>query len=153
PMQPREKYPQVLATSDVSLVTLKRAVRTPVVPSKLLSIMASGRPAVVAMNPTGDAPRLVEEADCGLCVAPEDPQQMATAISALYHDRALRARMGDNGKNYARAHFSLPACARAYETIFADAVDGKLTAAADMGAACPRREDTSIGHAKRKEAT
>jgi len=42
PMQPREKYPAVLHASDVCLATLHAEVKTPVVPSKILSIMAAG---------------------------------------------------------------------------------------------------------------
>jgi len=138
PMQPREKYPQVLATSDVSLVTLKRVVQTPVVPSKLLSIMASGRPAIVAMDPGGDAPRVVEQAQCGVCVPPEDPERMAEAITTLHNDRALSAQMGRNGRDYAREHFSVRACARIYEGILAGAIDGDLAMATDSRPALPR---------------
>ena len=137
PMQPREKYPQVLATSDASLVTLKRAVRTPVVPSKLLSIMASGRPAIVAMSSAGDAPRLVEEARCGLSVPPEDPERMAEAIAALYSDRTLAAQLGDNGRSYARQHFSVQACAEVYERIFRAVMRGDPPTVAPGDAASP----------------
>ncbi|MEM2352369.1 MAG: glycosyltransferase, partial [Thermoproteota archaeon] len=65
------------------LTTLHAEVKTPVVPSKILSIMAAGRPVVAALNPNGDASRLIEEAQCGLCVPPEDPQALAEAVMRL----------------------------------------------------------------------
>jgi len=107
PMQPRDRYPAVLHASDVGLVTLHAEVRTPVVPSKILSIMAAGRPVVAAMNLNGDGPRLIAEARCGLCVPPEDPQAMAEAVLKLYHDASLRKELSLNGRRYAEEHLSL----------------------------------------------
>ncbi|MGB9872507.1 MAG: glycosyltransferase [Anaerolineae bacterium] len=117
PMQPREKYPAVLHASDASLVTLHAQVRTPVVPSKILSIMAAGRPVVAAMNLDGDGPRLLAEARCGLCVPPEDPRALAEAVLALYRDPALREKMGQSGHRYAEQHLSLEVCTHRYELL------------------------------------
>jgi len=117
PMQPRERYPDVLAASDISLVTLKKNVVTPVVPSKILSIMAAGRPLVASLPLSGDAPRLIAEARCGLCVPPEDPQALAQAILTLHHDPALREEMGRNGRRYAEEYLSLRVCAARYEEL------------------------------------
>jgi glycosyltransferase involved in cell wall biosynthesis len=117
PMQPREKYPAVLHASDIGLVTLHAEVRTPVVPSKILSIMAAGRPVVAAMNLDGDGPRLIAEARCGLCVPPEDPRALAGAILKLYHNASLREELGRNGRRYAEEHLSLVLCATQYEEL------------------------------------
>jgi glycosyltransferase involved in cell wall biosynthesis len=117
PMQPREKYPAVLHALDIGLVTLHAEVRTPVVPSKILSIMAAGRPVVAAMNLDGDGPRLIAEARCGLCVPPEDPRALAEAILQLYHDASLREELGRNGRQYAEEHLSLVLCATQYEEL------------------------------------
>jgi colanic acid biosynthesis glycosyl transferase WcaI len=117
PMQPREKYPAVLHASDIGLVTLHAEVRTPVVPSKILSIMAAGRPVVAAMNLDGDGPRLIAEARCGLCVPPEDPEALAQAVLKLYHDPSLRQELGRNGRRYAEEHLSLERCVARYEAL------------------------------------
>lgn len=122
PMQPRERYPSVLQASDVCLTTLHAEVKTPVVPSKILSIMAAGRPVVAALNPNGDAPRLIEEAQCGLCVPPEDPQALAEAVMRLYHDSSLREHLGRNGRRYAEEHFSLEVCVKRYEELFEEVI-------------------------------
>lgn len=118
PMQPRERYPAVLQASDVCLATLHAEVRTPVVPSKILSIMAAGRPVVAAMNLDGDAPQLIAEARCGLCVPPEDPQALAEAVLCLYRDPSLREQLGSSGRHYVEKHFSLEICVRKYEELF-----------------------------------
>jgi len=117
PMQPREKYPAVLHASDASLVTLHAEVKTPVVPSKILSIMAAGRPVVAAMDLGGDAPKLIADARCGRCVPPEDPQALAEAVLAFYRDPALREEMGQSGRRYAEERLSLDRCVAQYEVL------------------------------------
>jgi len=118
PMQPRDKYPEVLRASDVSLTTLHRDVKTPVVPSKILSIMAAGRPVVAAMDLKGDAPKLIETAKCGFCLPPGNSKMLAEKILSLYQDRNLCQEMGMNGRKYAEEHLSLSACVSKYETLF-----------------------------------
>ena len=118
PMQPKARYPEVLAASDICLATLKPAVRTPVVPSKILSIMASGRPVLAAMDLSGDAPRLIEEAQCGVCVQAGDLEGFTAALRKLASDRQLRLQMGQRGRSYAVRHLSVDAAAARYEKLF-----------------------------------
>jgi len=114
PLQPRKGYPAVLHASDVCLVTLHAGVSTPVVPSKILSSMAAGRPVVAALNLDGDAPRLIAEARCGLCVPPEEPHALAEAVLRLYRDAGLRERMGSNGRRYVEVNHTPQVAARQY---------------------------------------
>jgi len=114
PMQPRDKYPTVLHASDVCLATLHKEVKTPVVPSKILSIMAAGRPVVACMNLGGDAPRLVEEAGCGYVLPPEDPEILADHILKLYQGEELREEMGRNGREYAEKELALTVAGERY---------------------------------------
>jgi glycosyltransferase involved in cell wall biosynthesis len=123
PMQPRERYPAILHASDVGLATLHADVQTPVVPSKILSVMASGRPILTALDLSGDAPKLVEEAEAGICLSPGDDKALAEAIYALYQDRARCEQLGQNGRSYAEAHLSHNATAKRYETIFESLVE------------------------------
>lgn len=126
PMQPRERYPLVLQASDVCLATLRSQVKTPVVPSKILSIMAAGRPVIAAMNLDGDAPKLISEARCGLCVPPEDPDALAEAVLLLYRDYRLREELGLNGRLYAEEHLSLQVCAKRYEALFKEVLNSRF---------------------------
>lgn len=114
PMQPRDRYPSVLHASDVCLATLHKEVKTPVVPSKILSIMAAGRPVVACMNLDGDAPRLVEEVGCGYVLPPEDPKSLADHILKLHEDEGLREEMGRNGREYAERELALTVAAERY---------------------------------------
>lgn len=118
PMQPRGRYPRILHSSDVCLTTLEAEVKTPVVPSKIISAMAAGRPVIAALDPNGDAPALIQEVGCGVAIAPEDPVALADAISLLRAEPDLREKMGSEGRRFAEEHCSPESVAAQYEKIF-----------------------------------
>lgn len=107
PMQPKEVYPWILASCDVSLVTLNSKVLTPVVPSKILSIMAAGRPILASMPLDGDAPKLIKESNGGLCVEPENAVALAEAIIFLARHPEKRDEMARRGRAYIEKTMSL----------------------------------------------
>ncbi len=117
PMQPWTVYPQILAASDVCLINLHPELRTPVVPSKLLSIMSAARPVVASLPSESDARRIITEADCGIPVMAGDSMALADAIQMLESDRALARQMGMRGRAYAKAHFSRDSCTEQVEIV------------------------------------
>jgi glycosyltransferase involved in cell wall biosynthesis len=123
PMQPKTEYPKVLAASDLCLVTLRKEVQTPVVPSKILSIMAAGRPVLASLPLEGDAPRLIAAARCGVCLPPENPEKLAEAILKFSQDPGLGEAMGAKGRQYAVQHLSLDACVVQLEKLFEKTVN------------------------------
>jgi len=125
PFVPREEYPALVAACDVGLVTLKKTMKTPVVPSKLPTYMASARPVIVSVNPESDAGALVRQADCGLLVPSGDPEAMAAAIRQLLNDTARAAALGASGREYALAHLSRRACIDEIERLLAACAAGR----------------------------
>lgn len=122
PFQPRQNYHLVLKSSNVCLVSLRKSVvKTPVVPRKLQDIMASGCAVIANVPLDGDVPKIIEKAQCGLCVESENPKELAQAILQLYRDPLLREKLGRNGKKYAEKHFSLSVCTRKYEELLLEA--------------------------------
>lgn len=121
-MQPRDIYPQVIQSSDISLATLHSFVKTPVVPSKILSIMAIGKPVIAAMDLNGDAPKLINEAKCGFAIPPEDSELLAKEILELYNDEKLKEVLGKNGRKYAEDNLCLGVCVNKYEKLFKQAL-------------------------------
>jgi glycosyltransferase involved in cell wall biosynthesis len=117
-MQPKELYPYVLASSDVSLVSLNSKVKTPVVPSKILSIMASARPVLASLPLDGDAAKLIEEAQCGICIEPENPEKLAEKIVYLSENREICEKLGRQGRAYVVENFSLKKIIKEIENIF-----------------------------------
>ncbi len=117
PMQPLTIYPDILASSDISLINLHPELHTPVVPSKLLSIMAAGRAVVASLPAESDARKIIDDADCGICVNAGDGEALAEAIRKLESNRKLSNEMGKRGRDYIVAHFSRQACTKEMEAI------------------------------------
>ncbi len=122
PYQPRNRLPDILASADVSLVTLQKGFGKDSLPSKTYSILASGRPVIASVDPDTDTWNLVTRSDSGLCVPPEDPQALAEAILKLVNDADLRSLFGEQGRAYALAHHSPDAATGAFEALFRDAI-------------------------------
>ncbi|MDI6809115.1 MAG: glycosyltransferase family 4 protein [Candidatus Eisenbacteria bacterium] len=114
-MQPKSVYPYVVASWDVGLVTLNSKVKTPVVPSKILGIMAAARPVLASVPLDGDAPKLIEKAGCGICVEPENPEELAGKIVFLAENRDACERFGRNGREYAVKNLSLKTIVKDFE--------------------------------------
>ena len=118
PILPRDRYVKLLAASDVALVTLSPRVTTPVVPSKMLSIMSAARPIIASLPLSGDAPGFIRESGCGLVVPAGDNEGFLAAVKKLQADPGLRKKMGAEGRKTVVEKYSLQAAARVYEAIF-----------------------------------
>lgn len=121
PMQPWSVYPEVLAASDISMINLHPELRTPVVPSKLLNIMAAARPVIASLPIESDARGIITEAGCGICVDAGDGEALADAIRKISSDRALASQMGQHGRAYVESHFSREVCTGQLETVLKNA--------------------------------
>ena len=118
PPQPMDAFSQVLSAADVLVLIQKGDIVDIVMPSKLLTYMAAGRPVVAAVNPKSEAGRYVRKADCGLVVPPEDPEALAKAIRSLSADPQSVTRLGVNARAFAEQHFSKTVVLRKYEELF-----------------------------------
>lgn len=106
--RPVEQIPHVMMAGDVHVVTIRRGLEGVVVPSKLYSILAAGRPVLAVAAPESDAARIVRESGCGLAVDPDDPAALVAAIRKLRADPASLDEMGRHARavaeNYARVN-------------------------------------------------
>jgi glycosyltransferase involved in cell wall biosynthesis len=95
PFRPPDQVPYVLAAGDLHLITIKHGLEGVVVPSKLYSTLAAGRP-ILALTPEGsDAARVVRRLGCGVVIDPDDPAALAAIVRELANDRPRLAQMGD----------------------------------------------------------
>ncbi|RKY85228.1 glycosyltransferase WbuB, partial [candidate division KSB1 bacterium] len=103
---PREEIAEYISACDVTLVPLKkRKLFTSALPSKMFDNMACERPVILSVD--GEARKLLEKAEAGIFVEPENTTQMMQAILTLKSNPHLCREMGKNGralveKNYSR---------------------------------------------------
>jgi glycosyltransferase involved in cell wall biosynthesis len=111
--QLREKIPAYICASDACLVLLKKKeIFKTVIPSKMLEYMSCARPVILGVD--GQARKILEEARAGLCIEPENPTDLALAVSRLAGDAQLRETLGRNGRRHILQHFSRRHTADAY---------------------------------------
>jgi len=117
PFQPREILPRVLATADVSVLSLKKGFATDSVPSKLLNILASGRPVMAVVDPGSDISKIVREAHCGATVEPENPTALAATLLQLSRNEPLRKLWGENARAYVLKYGSKSVAAEKFQEL------------------------------------
>ena len=136
---PRSAVPDILAASDVTLVTLKPSdTFKTVLPSKMFEAMAAGKPIVLAV--VGEAGRVLERAQAGLPVPPGDSVALARAIARLAQRLDLRERLGSSGRAYVNREFNRADWAERYLTILHTVSQGwagepAFTSSAPVGSA------------------
>ena len=125
PYQPRGLVPSLYASSDVCVVPLRRGTGQTTFPSKIYTVMAAGRPAIVCADPGSDLPWIVQQAKCGFAVDPENPVALAEAIRGAYRQRDRLQEMGYNGREYVEMHHSPERIAAQYHELLMDVAWGK----------------------------
>ena len=117
PLQPSDLYPYLLASSDVSLVTLEASAGKYSVPSKLWSSYCAQKASIVAVDKRNLCARITNINRTGIVVSPGSVDECITGIMNLKNDQSLRINMGKNARRYAEEHFPISQIADAFETI------------------------------------
>src|ERR1700685_150617 len=120
--QPREKIPAFITASDTCVVLLKKSeLFKTVLPTKLLEFMSCARPVILGVD--GHARRVMEQANAGIFIPPEDSLALAEAIIRLAADPALRESLGRNGRQHVLQHFSRQQTAGIYLDVLQDLLE------------------------------
>ena len=114
--QDRSRMPGYLSISDACLVHLKDDdVFATVMPSKIFEAAGMARPVILGVR--GFARRLVEQAEAGICIDPEDAAGLVAAMEKLADDPDLARALGESGCRYVLAHHDREPLARQYAGI------------------------------------
>jgi colanic acid biosynthesis glycosyl transferase WcaI len=122
-MQPKERLAEVAAAADVHVVPLRTGLARSSVPSKLYTILASGRPVVASVDPGTEVARTVEAAGAGVAVPPDDAESFTKAVVRMIEEPEQARAMGEAGRRFVERWASPAAVAAAYEELFAELID------------------------------
>ena len=110
---PRERVAVLLREVQAGIVVLRRTplFRT-VIPSKMFEMMGAGVPLVLGVG--GQAREILDEAQGGIAIEPENADDLAAALRKLKNDRALREWCGKNASLHVRKKYDLDILAQEY---------------------------------------
>lgn len=114
PYQPQEMLPSLYGAADVCVIPLRRGFTAESVPSKLLTIMGAGKPAIAAVDQGSETWDLIYRSKGGICVEPENPASLAEGILHYYQSPESGRIAGENGRRCVECEFRPEAIADRY---------------------------------------
>jgi glycosyltransferase involved in cell wall biosynthesis len=114
--KPRSQLPAYLSAADIALVPLRSiALFEGALPSKMFDAWACACPVLLSID--GEAREVLEQAEAGVFVEPENARQMAQALSQLRNEPGKLRRYGDSGRSFVEAHYSRQRLAEQLEAL------------------------------------
>jgi glycosyltransferase involved in cell wall biosynthesis len=111
--QPKERMPEIIAASDACMVLLRdTALFRTVIPSKIFEAMAMERPIILGVR--GESQGIVEACECGICITPENTDELTKAVLSLVGKPEQGRELGQNGRRNVAAFFNRDALAANY---------------------------------------
>lgn len=116
PEVPASSMPAYLSMADCAVVPLKNEpVFYGALPSKMFEAWACATPIVLSV--AGEAVGVLDEADGGVAVPPEDARKLAQAIEYLRANPDRAREMGSKGQEYVTRHYTRQEQARRLEEL------------------------------------
>jgi glycosyltransferase involved in cell wall biosynthesis len=117
--RPKAEMPALWSATDASLILLKRSdTFKTVYPSKMSEAMAMQCPIVLGVE--GEAKDVLDAAQAGIAITPENAEQLAAAMRRLADDPALCAQFGRAGRAYADQNLDRAKVAARFLTLLGD---------------------------------
>jgi colanic acid biosynthesis glycosyl transferase WcaI len=102
PLQSENLLNTLLNFADIHILPQKNIVAESVLPSKMLGMLASGKPIIATVDPDSEVGAIVRQ--CGICTAC-DPNEMASAILQMVSSDTTMASLGKRGREIAAEQF------------------------------------------------
>jgi len=123
PFQDRENFLEVLASSDMSLITLNNNFTTVSSQGKMYSIMSSGRPILAVMSKKAWGANLIIDEKIGSCIDPGDANNLALEIEYWLDNRDQLDEMGRRARKVIQDNFSRDISVSKFEKLFNNIID------------------------------
>ncbi len=110
PQVPRSDIPDYFSAADISIIPLRKIeLFKGALPSKMFDSWACECPVLLCVD--GEAREILEAANGGYYIQPEDAEVLAVAVARLYHDQSRLSEFGINGRRFTEQHYSREALA------------------------------------------
>lgn len=112
PVPKKEVFKYILASDMGASVLKKTDTFKTIYSNKTFDYMACKKPVLLAID--GISRELIEEANCGIFVEPENPISIAAGVRSYLNGQSLAQEQGTNGYNFAKLHFDRNILAQEY---------------------------------------
>lgn len=106
PYQKKENLPYSLTASCVSIVTYDSNLDGLLMPSKLYSILASGKPVIGFCRKNSEVGNIISSAECGYLIEDNYEREFLEKIMFLKENKELSTSLGNNARKYFEKHFT-----------------------------------------------
>lgn len=110
---PKTQVPEIASMADgfvIPVLNLPHLYQYGISMNKIFDYMAAGRPTIISVSSFNNP---IDEANGGITIHPEDPEQMAKAIVDFSNlDPEVRSRLGRNARKHVENFYSYEALAK-----------------------------------------
>ena len=117
PFQPLDRLSESLSMADVSLMGIYPENEGVIMPSKLYSLLAIGKPIICVTDPESEVAKILEQAGAGIQASVNDSRDLAKKILTIIDDQEKAIAMGKNGRKYFLEHFERKVITRQWNSI------------------------------------
>ena len=117
PIQPFERYSEVLGSSDFCIAIIEEEAGRFSTPSKTLSYLCAGKPILISAPKDNLASTIISENGCGLVSEPSDELGIADGIKKLLSHNNIE-EMSFNSRTYAENYFIISEITNKFLNIF-----------------------------------
>jgi colanic acid biosynthesis glycosyl transferase WcaI len=126
PLQPVERMNELLHTANIHALPQNPSASGSVMPSKVIGMLASGRPIIASASQGSEIAELIE--GCGVCVPPGDSSAFSHAVLDLAANLVQQRRLGEAGRRRALSMFRSDVILPNLESELVRLVKGELPA-------------------------
>jgi glycosyltransferase involved in cell wall biosynthesis len=113
-LQPKAKMPGIIASMNATIIPLKKLdLFKGALPSKMFEALSSELPIVLSVE--GEAQKLIEASGGGICVEPENAEQIAEAVLKIHDDKDFAKELGRRGREYVQQYYSREVIVESFE--------------------------------------
>ena len=117
PYLPRIEYLNLVKSSDITLVSLDRRMKSPVLPGKLATLMGMKKLIIANVDPDSETAQIINISQCGSVVTPGHTEEFAGTILKYKLNSTLAYQHGLLGRKYMEKNMSSDIVIDAYLNI------------------------------------
>lgn len=136
--QPKERMPEVNASSEIGLIPMKSAGNIDGCPSKVFSILACAKPVLATAEPRSEIAWMLERGRCGRIATPGSGEALTQAVLRALEQQDLLKQEGENGRRFVEMYYSKEVITARYDKLIRSLTQSRADTGQGQGEAQER---------------